>query len=229
MRARTFGSGPRGRRFKSSRPDQFQKKTRGIQAAGALSLLLLALAFGEGSGANSLQTQHHSAAADDSAQGKPVVIQAYRNGLSGVRTANPGVHLSVSRDPSLLDEPVLFVEYPVPTDDPAGRDVQCDAENHDWTGGRAISFQIKPSHALRLSLSFLDRNRVAYTAWTELKGGNWQSVRIAFDEIRPNPYFQPPEAKLGAPIDVSDVKAIAFAPHDRTSGHLAISKFVVLQ
>jgi Carbohydrate binding domain (family 11) len=158
-----------------------------------------------------------------------VVIQAYKDGLSGVRTANPDVHLSVGRDPSVPDTPVLFVEYPPPTKDPAGRDVRCDAEQQDWTAGRAIAFQVKPAHALRLSVSFLDRNRVAYTTWTELKGGVWQLVRIPFDEIRPNPYFQPPDAKTGGLIDVSEVKGIAFAPHDPSAGRLAISKFVVLK
>src|SRR5262245_31070717 len=70
---------------------------------------------------------------------------------------------------------------------------------------------------------------VAYTAWTELRGGVWQLVRIPFDEIRPNPFFQPPDAKTGAPLDVSDVKGIAFAPLDRTSGRLAIGRLVVSQ
>jgi hypothetical protein len=135
--------------------------------------------------------------------------------------------LSLGRDPSVSEEHVLLVEYPVATKDPAGRDVQCAAEQQDWTGGRAILFQIKPSHAVNLSLSFIDRNRVAYTAWRELKGGVWQLVRIPLDEIRPNPFFQPPDAKAGAPLDVGDVKSIAFAPHDQTSGSLAIGKFVV--
>ena len=78
-------------------------------------------------------------------------------------------------------------------------------------------------------MSFLDRNRVAYTAWTDLKGGVWQLVRIPLDEFRANPFFQPPDAKTGAPIDVSEVKGIAFAPHDETSGRLAIGKFVASQ
>jgi hypothetical protein len=47
--------------------------------------------------------------------------------------------------------------------------------------------------------------------------------------IRPNPYFQPPDAKLGFAVDVSDVRFIAFAPQDPTSGRLAISKFVVVK
>jgi hypothetical protein len=142
---------------------------------------------------------------------------------------DPDVRLNVGRDPAVPGEPVLFVEYPEPTADPAGRDVQCDAANRDWTSGRAIAFRIKADHAMRLSVSFMDRNRVAYTAWTELTGGTWQIVRIPFADIRPNPYFQPPGAKTGAPIDVSDVRFIAFAPQDRTSGRLAIGRFVVTE
>jgi hypothetical protein len=156
-----------------------------------------------------------------------IVIQAYKDGLAGVRAANPDVHLSVARDPTAPSEPVLLVEYPARSADPAGRDVHCDAENHDWSGGRAVSFHVKPAQPMRLSVSFLDRNRVAYTAWTELKGGVWQLVRIPFDEIRPNPYFQFPDAKTGAPIDVSAVKSIAFAPQDQTAGQFAIGRFAV--
>lgn len=156
-----------------------------------------------------------------------IVIQDYRDGLAGVRAANQAVRLTVGRDPSLSDDPVLIVEYPSPTADPASRDVQCTAETLDWTAGRAIEFQIKPDTPLRLSVSFVDRNRVVYTTWTDLKGGVWQLVRIPFDEMRPNPYFQPPDAKKGAPIDVSDVKFIAFAPQDRTSGRLTVGRFVV--
>jgi Carbohydrate binding domain (family 11) len=155
------------------------------------------------------------------------VIRAYGETLGGVCTAPPGVRLSVGRDSSLPDERVLIVEYPPPTKDPAGRDVQCAADNRDWTAGGAISFQINPEHAMRLSVSFLDRNRVAYTAWTELKGPGWQVVRIPLHEIRPNPFFQPPDANRGAPIDVSDVKFIAFAPQDPLSGRLTIGRFVV--
>ena len=156
-----------------------------------------------------------------------IVIQAYSDGLAGVRAANPDVHLSIARDPSISEERVLIVAYPAPTGDPAGRDVQCVAVTQDWTGGRVISVQVKPDNPLRLSLSFIDRNQVVYTSWKDLKGGVWQLVQIPFDEIRPNPFFQPPGAKTGAPLDVGDVKFIAFAPQDKASGRLAIGRFVV--
>ena len=156
-----------------------------------------------------------------------IVIQAYQSGSSGVRAANPDVRLSVGRDPDGPDEAVLIVDYPAPTADPAGRDVRCDAENRDWSAGRAIAFQIKPEHSSRLSVSFIDKNGVVYTAWRDLQGGVWQPVRIPFDEIRPNPFFQPPGAKAGAPLDVTDVRFLAFAPQDKAAGRLAVGRFVV--
>jgi hypothetical protein len=187
----------------------------------------LTLAVGAAGCANS--ATQPALSESDTTEKAVVVIQAFKDGLSAIRAANPDVKLSAGRDPALADEPVLVVEYPARTDNPAGRDVWCDAENQDWTLGRTISFRAKPDHAVRLSVSFLDRNRVAYTTWTELQGGVWQTVRISFAEIRPNPYFQPPDAKTGAPIDVSEVMRIGFAPQDQAAGRLAISRFVVLK
>jgi hypothetical protein len=155
------------------------------------------------------------------------VIRDFNDGLAGIRAANPNVHLSVERDPEISDERVLMVEYPPPTSDPAARDVMCTAQSQDWSGGTGIAFQIKPANSMRLSVSFMDRNHVAYTAWREVEGGVWQAIRIGFDEIRPNPFFQPPGAKTGVPLDVSDVKAILFAPQDPASGRLSIARFVV--
>jgi hypothetical protein len=170
------------------------------------------------------------AGARDAASERPeIVVRAYQDGRPGVRTANPDVKLSIGHDPVHGDEPLLIVDYPPPGPDPAGRDVVCDVVRRDWSSGRAIAFRIKPSHAMMLSVSFMDRNRVVYTAWRELKAGVWQPVSISFDEIQPNPYFQPGDARTGAPIDVSQVTVIAFAPQDRTSGRLAISRFTVLE
>jgi hypothetical protein len=156
-------------------------------------------------------------------------IRKYEARLAGVRAHSAEVKLSVGHDPALGNEPVLLVEYPAPTPDPAGRDVWCDAENRDWSRGRVISFQVKPEHAMKLSVSFFDRNRVVYTSWVELDGNVWQPVRVSFDNVRPNPYFQPPDAKVGAPLDVSDVPGMAFAPQDPLSGSLTVSKIVVTE
>jgi hypothetical protein len=74
----------------------------------------------------------------------------------------------------------------------------------------------------------MDHNGVAYTAWVvAAEPGVWQTLKIPLSEIRPNPYFQPPNAKTGAPLDVSDVTSIGFAPHDDVAGRFEIDGFVV--
>jgi hypothetical protein len=156
-----------------------------------------------------------------------IVIRSYVDGLVGVHSTNPEMKLSLAHDSAVGDGAVLLVEYPAATGNPAARDIWCQAEHVNWTAGHAIMFQAKPDHAMRLSVSFTDRNRVAYTSWSELRAGEWQTVRIAFAQIKPNPYFQPPGAQTGAPLDVSEVKAIGFAPQDPGAGRIAISSFVV--
>ena len=69
---------------------------------------------------------------------------------------------------------------------------------------------------------------MVYTSWAELRAGIAQSVTIPLDEIRPNPYFQPPDARTGSPIDVSLVEGIAFAPQSEGPGRLVIGTFVLI-
>lgn len=170
-----------------------------------------------------------SSAVPDAGDDTAIVIQDYAAGLAQVHVANSDVKLSIGSDPELSGGPVLSVQYPLATNDPAGRDVNCDAENQDWTAGNAVSFQIKPAQAVKISVSFLDRNHVAYTDYRELEGGAWQPVRITFADWPKNLYFQPKDAKLDQPMDVSEVTGIAFAPQVSTSGSLAVSKFVVVK
>lgn len=160
--------------------------------------------------------------------GFEIVIQDYRNGLAGVQTANSGITLSLG-DSTRVGDSLLVVDYSAPTADPAGRDIRLDAVTTDWRAGTAIAFRIKPDQTMRLSVSFLDRNRVAYTTWIDLVAGRWQPVRISLDAFRPNPYFQPPGAKTGESLDVSQVTGIAFAPQNRTAGRLAIGRIVVVR
>ncbi|HEX3851083.1 MAG TPA: carbohydrate binding domain-containing protein [Polyangiaceae bacterium] len=159
-----------------------------------------------------------------------IVIHDFKQGLTGVKAVKPDVKLSLGRDddPEHAGAPTLTVEYPKPSDNEAARDVWCEAQNRDWRPGGAISFRVKPDHAVKLSVSFIDRNGVAYTAWVmAAQPGVWQTLHISLTEIRPNPYFQPPNAKTGAPLDVSEVTSIGLAPHDDVAGRFEIGGFVL--
>lgn len=156
-----------------------------------------------------------------------MVIHSFASGLSTVRAASAEVALSVRRDPAVPDGAVLEVEYPARATDPAARDVWCDVERRDWTRGSVIRFGIRPDRAIPISVSFLDGNRVAYTAFLSLQAGVWQTVRISLASIEPNPYFQPPGADLDAPLDVHDVAMIGFAPQDPEAGRFSITDIVL--
>lgn len=143
----------------------------------------------------------------------------------GVHIANPQLKRSVQTVRQQGE--VLVVDYPAPGSDPAARDIWFDVENQNWSRGKMIVFNARAERAIKLSVSFMDRNRVAYTSWTELPAGEWQTVRIRFSEIRPNPYFQPPDAKKGGPLDVSEVTRIGIAPQDPGAGRLSIGQLVL--
>ena len=157
-----------------------------------------------------------------------MTVHSFRGGLAGAR-AKAAVHLTVSPDSARGGEPMLLVEYPAPNGDPAFRDVQLDAERTDWSAAKALRFDVQVAHAIRLSVSFVDRHHVVYTAWTNVQAGAWQTIRIVFDAMRPNPYFQPPDAEQGAPLDVTDVKGVAFAPQDPQAGRLAITDIILVK
>jgi hypothetical protein len=157
-----------------------------------------------------------------------VVLQAFERGTDIVR-ARPAVTLRVVTDVEIPTERVLVVEYPPPSDDPASRDIWIDTEQRDWSKGRAIEFEARSEHPTRLSISFLDGNRVAYMSGTDLPGTGWHTVRVVFDSIRPNPYFQPPDAKQGAKLDVRDVGGVGVSPQDRSAGRLWIRKLLLVR
>jgi len=154
-----------------------------------------------------------------------LMIRSITPQLAGVHIANPQLQASVETVSG--EGEVLVVDYPAPGNDPAARDVWLDVENPNWTFGKSIVFNARAEHAIKLSVSFLSRNRVAYTSWTELRAGEWQTVRIRLAELRPNPYFQPPDARKGAPLDVSEVTRIGIAPQDAGAGRLSIGQLVL--
>jgi len=62
-----------------------------------------------------------------------------------------------------------------------------------------------------------------------LGGTAWQSIPVPLSEMRPNPYFQPSDARRGASLDVSDVVDIGLARQDSASGRLAVGRIVVVR
>jgi hypothetical protein len=157
-----------------------------------------------------------------------VLVRSHAGGLRGVRVGSNAT-VAVRRDPEAGGDPVLAVSYGAQGEDPADRDVWCDTGVRDWSGARALVFRVRSDEPLHLAVSFFDANGVGYTAWADTRGGGWEEIRVALDTIQPNPYFQPPTAKLGAPLDLHDVRSLGFAPQVPDPGRFVVAAFEVLR
>jgi hypothetical protein len=153
------------------------------------------------------------------------VVRSHHQDLGGVH-AGKDVTVSVVEDPDSKKEHVLAIAYSA-AQGPADRDTWCDTEVRDWSGAHTLHFRVRSEQPLHISVSFFDANHVGYTAWADVSAGRWEPVDISLDTIRPNPYFQPSEAKLGSPIDLHDVAGIGFAPQVRGAGKFLVGSFAI--
>jgi hypothetical protein len=153
------------------------------------------------------------------------VARSHLRGLAGVRTGT-AVTLSLAEDPASHGERVLAVEY-LAAQGPADRDTWCEVDVRDWSGAVAFGLWVRSDRPLHMSFSFFDGNNVAYTGWADVGAGAWEAVRVSLATIRPNPYFQRPDAKLGAPPDLRDIAAVAFAPQVPGSGRFLVGDVVL--
>src|SRR5262245_6940384 len=114
----------------------------------------------------------------DDARQAVAVLQDFTAGMARVHARNPAIKLRIDDHPTIPNERMLVVDYPAASGDPAARDVWLDVDQRNWTQGRAITFQAKPDRPTRLSISFADRNHVAFTMWIDLRDTTWQTVRV---------------------------------------------------
>lgn len=153
------------------------------------------------------------------------VVRSHLRGLGGVRSGK-AVTLSLAEDPTSHGDRLLAVEY-LAAQGPADRDTWCDVDVRDWSGAAAFGLRVLSEQPLHMSLSFFDGNNVAYTAWADVRAGAWEDVRVSLETIRPNPYFQRPDAKLGGPPDLRDIAALAFAPQVPGPGRFLVGDLVL--
>jgi hypothetical protein len=88
-----------------------------------------------------------------------------------------------------------------------------DWNGQDWRGAKTMTLQVDSDFPLSLELGFNDAKQNSYTATTpQTQGKGWETLVIPFSSFQLNPYFQPPEAKKGAPQDLSKLETFNLAP-----------------
>ncbi len=77
----------------------------------------------------------------------------------------------------------------------------------DWSAGKYLTLKVKSDKPVDLQLAFNDANQNAYVGPTlHADGtGRWQTLKAPLSLFKLNPYYQPKDAKKGAPLDLSHI------------------------
>ncbi len=83
----------------------------------------------------------------------------------------------------------------------------------DWSRAHGLEAEVYSADALSLRFDFNDANQNAYVSPSlTVKPGAWTLVRANFADFALNPYYQPPRALKGAPLDLTHVATFNLQP-----------------
>jgi methionine-rich copper-binding protein CopC len=72
----------------------------------------------------------------------------------------------------------------------------------------ALVFNVKGDQAGEVQVALKDVNNVQYTTTFSLSKGDWSAVTLLFSSFKKDPYYTPPDAIVGKPVDFSTLKAM---------------------
>lgn len=82
-------------------------------------------------------------------------------------------------------------------------------DGQNWNGGKTLSFNLYCKQPLVIGLAIKDKNNNQYVANSSMsKGGNWEKITVNLADFKLDPYYTPPDAIKGAPLDLSAVKSL---------------------
>jgi hypothetical protein len=88
-----------------------------------------------------------------------------------------------------------------------------DWTGQDWNGAKSVELRVYSKEPLQLELAFNDANQNAYlSTGGATTGKGWETLKVPFSSFVLNPYYQPPQAKKGAALDLSHVETFNVAP-----------------
>ncbi len=100
----------------------------------------------------------------------------------------------------------------------------------DWTGAKDMVLEVYSETPLEFNLGFNDAGQCAYVAQSPpTKGKGWEKIVIPFDYFKLNPYYQPPEAKKGAALDLSHIETFNLAPVTAGEHEFRVRKITLIK
>lgn len=127
------------------------------------------------------------------------------------------ISFAMDKDPE--KGPVLKIDYILAQNSWCG--LYRHSVNQNWSSAKNVNVWAKGSSNLVVRFSILDANKVSYVADMNLTP-EWQEIKIPISSMKKNPYYQPPEAIQGKPLDLSNVQQIQFEPQTQGKGSFMI-------
>lgn len=128
-------------------------------------------------------------------------------------------------NPSKKGQKYLAINYELKKGGYAG--MWARAGGSDWngvnlTGKKVLSLTIYSKDPISLGLAIKDATNNQYVADTPMtKGGKWETVLVNMSDFKLDPYYTPPDAKKGAPEDLS--KVTGFNIQAKTEGKFTVA------
>ena len=78
----------------------------------------------------------------------------------------------------------------------------------DWSSAKTLSLRVKSERPEQLSFAFNDANQCAYTVDLPItQGKGWETLSVPMKAFKLNEYYQPPQAKKGAALDLTHIES----------------------
>lgn len=82
----------------------------------------------------------------------------------------------------------------------------------DLSAAGSLVFSAKASPPGEIQIALHDKYNVQYVANVAIPSDRWSDVSVPLSAFQKNPYYQPPDAKQGNPMDLSETKNLNIAP-----------------
>jgi hypothetical protein len=93
----------------------------------------------------------------------------------------------------------------------------------DWSKAKTLNLRVESSQPETLSVAFNDANQVAYTVdLPTTKGKGWETLSIPMGAFEVNKYYQPPQAKKAAVLDLSRIESFNVGLHNAGKGSIKV-------
>ena len=150
--------------------------------------------------------------------GAPVVIQDYtaddaKAGGTFQDSQGSSFAYSVKDNTKSPGKKFLLINYTLAQGGYCGMWYKAGNFDANLSGNSAINVTVYCKSPIVLGMALLDKNHNQYVAeLPSTQGGKWETVSVPLSAFKLDPYYTPPDAVKGAPMDLSLVKTFNFQP-----------------